>query len=192
MKKLILVCTILTGSILCTAQETVVKINPIGALFGAVNIGVERVLSEDASAQLNISFISRKIGGLGLETKYSGFGISPEYRHHIGSHENPKGPYVGGFAVVNTIKSSISDDGTFSGGSDLSSETKYFGIGAGVLIGYQWILSEAFALDLTVGAGYQNVSVSNDTDEADTTGTDFGLAASGILPRISFAIGYAF
>lgn len=192
MKKFILVCTILAGSVLCTAQETVVKINPIGALFGSINVGVERVVSEDGSAQLNIGFISRKIGAFGFETKYSGFGVSPEYRHHIGSHENPKGPYVGGFANVNSIKATVSDDGSTSGGSEVSSETKYFGIGAGVLIGYEWILSEAFALDLTVGAGYQSVSVSNETDGVETTESDFGLAASGVLPKISFAIGYAF
>ncbi len=165
------------------AQENVVKVNPIGLLFGSFNVGYERVINDNHSAQLNINIISFKVG----DSKFSGFGITPEYRFHFGNHENPKGFYGGPFLNFNTFTWKVEPE-DFFGVTTPGSETSVTAFGIGGLIGHQWIFGEAFALDLNLGAAYNSVSIDSETDDD----PGFGLAASGILPRFSLSLGYAF
>ncbi len=169
------------------AQENVIKLNPLGLIFGSLSVGYERVLNDNHSAQVNINFITFKVG----DNKFSGFGITPEYRFHFGNHENPKGFYAGPFIGFNTFKWTY-EDSYFDNNFNLITEdadvsVTSFSIGG--IIGHQWIFGEAFALDLNLGAGYNMASFDTDDDDADP---NFGLAASGILPRLGLAIGYAF
>jgi hypothetical protein len=100
------------------------------------------------------------------------------------------GWYGGAFFNWNAITSKT----TYSDNSNIGdSEVKITNVGGGIEFGRQWLLGakDGFVIDLNIGAGYQSAIV-----DADGTNTDediqFGLAGTGIWPRLTFAIGYAF
>lgn len=183
--RVILAAVALAGCVAAKAQENVVKLNPLGLLFGSFNVGYERVINEGQSAQLNVNIITFKVG----DSKFSGFGLTPEYRFHFGNHENPKGFYAGPYINFNTFKWKVEPEEIF-GVTTGGSETSVTAFGVGGIIGHQWILGEAFAIDLNLGAGYNTVSLDSDVEDDDEP--SFGLAASGILPRFGLSFGYAF
>lgn len=170
------------------AQDNVVKLNPLGALFGSINAGFEHKLNDNHSAQLNVNFISRTVDVIFFKYKFSGFGVAPEYRFHLGDHENPFKLYAGPVVNVNFLTSKV--DGEDVG----SSKTTYTAIGGGGQIGYEWLIGSAFVIDVNAGAVYQSVSSSTEAESSDgeTLDIDFNLAVSGIFPRITAAIGIAF
>lgn len=77
-------------------------------------------------------------------TKFSKITITPEYRFYVGKSKAPKGFYVAPFARYSHMK--ISQDYTFTPNSGKLHTAKLKGtingVGAGVLIGTQWILGK--------------------------------------------------
>lgn len=96
--------------------------------------------------------------------------------------------YAGGFINYNslTVKSTFSGNGVDP--QDSKATISIFG--GGIMFGHQWLLGakENFVIDLNLGAGYQTASVSGNDDED----IQYNLAASGVWPKLSFALGYAF
>lgn len=178
------------------AQENAIKVNPLGALFGSLGVGFEHALNEQSSVQLNANFFSRSFdvsASDGSDTyngtqKYSGFGISPEYRMYF--DEVMRKWYGGAFINYNSLTAKTEYDG---GSDDLDGKITISNFGGGIMFGHQWLAgsNENFVFDLNLGAGYQTASVDGDGDDDDDD-IEFSLAGSGIWPKFSFAIGYAF
>ena len=179
MKKLLLITVLALFAMPNTqAQENVVKVNPLGLLFGAAQLSYERVIGDNSSVELSLSYLTLK-GTLGTstdETTVNSFGVEGKYKLYLSSsYDAPRGWYTA--PVLNYSKAKFELD-PFSG------ETT--AIGAGLLGGYQWVFGgndSGFALDLNFGAQYLSVKTSGDL-------TNINL--QGVLPRLGLSIGYAF
>ena len=178
MKKVIISLTLAT--IFFTAvkaqdeRKNVIKINPVGLLFGSANVAYERAFSEKSSFVIAPTFGSFTLG----DFKYSSLGISAEYRQYLSSEKPaPLGMYVSpGIGYTSgKLKNNSGDEAKF---------------GAFVIkgvFGRQWIWDSGFTIDLNGGIQYLNYSYSNNSGAAFA-----GLKASGVLPALGFSVGYAF
>ena len=149
------------------AQSNIIKTNPIGLAFGNFNVTYERVLNPSSSFLVKGNYMYKL---LGADVSLAGLGLG--YRYYIthAKKEVPNGFYVNPQAsfAFGSIKDT---DGT-------SYSATNFGIGAE--LGYQWVWSSGFTLDLGIGPMYNFVS------------SDSGSAANGFAPSMTLAIGYAF
>ena len=182
MKKIIFSAAILLCSTVIFAQSdnvqpNVVKLNPLGALFGSANLGFEHAFNEKSSVVILPSFGMLKSSGF----KYTTYGIGAEYRLYF-TGTAPRGTYVapGLSAQFGTAKVEGSE-----GGDD--QKTNISGFSAKVVIGHQWIWNSGFTLDLNGGVQYVDFSFKDKT--GDFAGQN---ALSGILPALNFSIGYNF
>lgn len=195
MKKLLLLPILAGLAFSSAAQQGAAKINPLGALFGSIGLGYEHVLNETSSAQLNVNVFSRSFDASASDgntivdgkQKFSGFGISPEYRKYFDTVMEKW--YGGAFINYNSLTAKTTYDGD---NSDLDSKITISNFGGGIEFGHQWLAgaNDNFVIDLNLGAGYQTASVDGDSDD-DEDDIEFSLAGSGIWPKFSFAIGYA-
>jgi hypothetical protein len=180
MKKLILTLAIFTITTTVFAQykggsdgdvkPNVIKVNPLGIIFGIAGVSYERALDSKSSAQFDINF-----GGLSVSgNKYTNLGAGVNYRRYFGSTaEAPKGFYImPGIGFLNTkIKT--------SGGSGSSTGVTFKAVG-----GNQWILGSGFAIDLNAGFQYANITPS-------INGVNYDKF-SGFFPALGFSLGYNF
>lgn len=182
MKKVMFVLAFIAGSFVLKAQDgplNVIKVNPLGLLFGSANVAYERVVSEKGSVVFAPQFGGFKLGGV----KYSSFGAGAEYRLHLSNTKiNPEGLYVAPGLAFTSGK--VKSNGELFN----DSETKFTSFGGKAVIGNQWIFDSGFVIDLNGGVSYQKFNYKDGKDN-DGSGT---LKASGILPALSFSIGYAF
>ncbi|MEZ5038532.1 MAG: DUF3575 domain-containing protein [Saprospiraceae bacterium] len=146
--------------------QNVIKVNPIGLAFGSLNGGYETFLNDKSSLYLKANFYSRGIVGV----RYTGFGVGGEYRFYLSNNERPKGLYAGPVANIGFI------------GTNVDGVGNYTLITLGGVIGYQWVFSEKFTVEVNIGPVY-----------GIATG-DFGdtdIFGDGILPTISLlTLGY--
>jgi hypothetical protein len=159
------------------APQNVVKVNPLGILFGNASLAYERALTEKSSIVVAPSFGFFSLAG----AKYSSYGIGAEYRFYLsktktapeGLYASPGLGYTGGSVKI--------DDGF--GGKNKTTFGAFYGKG---VIGNQWIWDSGFSLDLNGGIQYTSFSYK------DKSSSFSGLKASGILPALGLSIGYAF
>ncbi|MEO8820575.1 MAG: DUF3575 domain-containing protein [Ginsengibacter sp.] len=181
MKKVIFSAAIFLFSTAAFAQSdvqpNVVKINPLGALIGAASLGYERALNEKSSVVILPSFGFLKSGGF----KYTTIGLGAEYRIYF-TGSAPRGTYVAPGAAAEFGTAKVEDN---SGGQD--SKTNISGFSVKAIIGHQWIWNSSFVLDLNGGIQYINLNFKDKS--GDFAGAN---ALSGILPALSFSIGYNF
>ena len=181
MKKVVFSAAILLFSTALFAQSdvqpNVIKLNPLGAVIGSVNIGFEHALNDQSSVVILPSFGMIKSSGF----KYTTYGIGAEYRFYF-KETAPKGTYVapGVSAQFGTAK--IED----SNGGD-NSKTNISGFSAKAIIGHQWIWNSGFVLDLNGGIQYVNFNFKDKS--GDFAGKN---ALSGVLPALSVSFGYNF
>src|SRR5438128_1855847 len=115
MKKLLLALSLFAIVSATKAQEAgrsnAVKLNPLSLFLATGNVSYERAVSHNQSFQLG-GFYS----GVGLgDIKYSGFGLTPEYRIYFGGHKQAlNGVYAAPFARYQnfTLKDKSSSDKT--------------------------------------------------------------------------------
>lgn len=156
-------------------QENVVKINIFSPIIKTFNFSYERKLSATSSFQLGFFYTSFNPEN----TKFSGIGITPEYRFYLSESEAPAGVYVAPFLRYmnfNLEDTDTNDKGTLSA------------FGGGLVIGKQWIFKEKISLDIFVGPQYSNgnVKVTSGQDNFDTNVVDgFGV-------RFGLNLGFAF
>ncbi|MEP7195221.1 MAG: DUF3575 domain-containing protein [Saprospiraceae bacterium] len=170
MKNLIMILTVvLISEYYISAQQNVLKMNPLGFAFGIYNLTYERALGPATSFQVGGRFFT-KLFGLDV----SSFGLDADFKYYI-THKkkpSPEGFYIGPGISFNKT--------SYNEFSDATATT--FGIGG--TVGYQWIWNSGFALDLGIGPKYLTIITSSDDLE--------GESISGVVPNLSFAIGYAF
>ena len=179
MKKIILSVAILSISIAAVAQKksesdfkNVVKVNPLGLLFGTANVSFEHVLTEKSAVQGNLQFGS--ISFLGV--KYTNIGAGVDYKFYL-SHTKtaPNGFYAS--PGIGFYSTTIKDgSGSFKGAGAIIKG----------VVGNQWAWESGFALDLFGGINY--FAGSKITGSGGTTYSKF----SGALPALGVSLGYAF
>lgn len=189
------------------AQKTVVKVNPLGLVFGQISLGIEHAITDKHAAALFVHRNSFKYGSVTnygrLEVK--GFGFTPEYRFYIWSptESAPNGfyasPYMrfrffnGTYELEKDIENPVSGETeTYKGNGSIDVNV----IGGGAMIGYQAIIKERFALDFFLGGGGASYSPSDvELTYNDDAGTKEVRTPGGLfLPavRIGLALGVAF
>jgi Protein of unknown function (DUF3575) len=160
--------------------QNVIKVNPLGLIFGAANVAYERALNEKSSIVIAPSFGGFKLGGF----KYSQFGLGAEYRFYLSKTKTaPEGFYAAPGLGFTTGKTKVED--FFGSGSE--PEAKFTSFGGKVVIGNQWIFNSGFTIDLNGGISYQSFSYKDNENTLFT-----GLKGNGIFPSLAFSIGYAF
>ena len=168
----------------------VIKVNPLGLIFGNVPIFYERRITDNMSGVLGVSMLMGSVESIGIEYKYSGFGISPELRFYFAG-EAPRGFFaaLGGTANFYTETVNFTDPFGIDPPEEYINQLTAFG--GGVIAGYQWIIGDVFVIDLFGGANYLSVSYTYDEDFAEGLFTG-GLSFEGVMPRLGASIGLAF
>jgi hypothetical protein len=159
-------------------KKSVIKINPLGALFGSANLAYERALTDKSSIVIAPSFGFFKNGGY----KYTTYGLGAEYRFYLSSSKSAPAGFYAGPGIGYTFGQAKFDD-MFGGGT--TEKTSVSGLSAKAILGHQWIWSSGFTLDLNAGIQYFNLKFK---DSNFGTGDPF----SGILPALGFGLGYNF
>jgi hypothetical protein len=181
MKNFLIVVLFLLSAFAITpakAQSNAIKINILSPIFRTINLSYERALSETSSFQLGVFFTGASVG----DFKYSGFGITPEYRFYLSATEAPQGVYVAPFLRYQGVK--IEEETT-------ASEADFTAFGGGVVIGKQWIFKERITLDIFLGPSFNSGKVkvkSGDEDEFDNLSGGF----DGFGLRTGITLGVAF
>jgi hypothetical protein len=181
MKKALLAVALIVTATALKAQDNgaqnAIKLNPLSLVFATGNIAYERAVSENSSVQLGIFYSGVSISGL----KYTGLGITPEYRFYFaGNRQALNGVYVGPFVRYQsfTLKDKDSD-----------SEAKFTSVGGGAIIGWEKTWDSGFVLDVFAGPAFNSGKVKEKSGSA-----EFDVAGSidGFGLRTGITIGFAF
>ncbi|PWL37557.1 hypothetical protein DKG77_14705 [Flagellimonas aquimarina] len=163
-KKYLITVALFTMVFVARAQENVVKVNPLAAVFGYLEVGYERVLNENQSFQIDLGYVSFSSGNL----DYTGFGIGLQYRFYVKKAKNaPEGWFLA--PVANYSSSS-------------ANEFKTTVFAAGGVAGYQWNW-DPITLDIYGGPAFYSV-------ESDDEAFNFGF--DGLGARFGLSLGFAF
>ncbi len=138
----------------------------------------ERAFNENMSAQLG--FFYTGYSPREVETKLTGWGITPEFRFYLSSTPAPNGTYLApNFRYMSlTVSDPVEDaEGTLTS------------LGFAVNLGKQVVLKDIIVIDAWVGPVYAFRSVSASAEDVDT-GPISGADGFGI--RLGIAIGIVF
>jgi hypothetical protein len=177
MKKIVIVFAILTAGVSAHAQQNAIKINLLSPLFRTLNLSYERALNEKSSFQLGVYFTGASVG----DFKYSGTGITPEYRFYLSETPAPEGFYVAPFLRYQNVK--IED-------KDTSDKATLNAIGGGVVVGKQWIFKERVTLDIFLGPSFNSGKVKVESGDTDFDKLNPGFKGFGL--RTGLTLGIAF
>jgi len=177
MKKIILFFFVSMAAMHSFAQDgkksNVIKLNPLGALFGSANFSFEHALNDNSSISVNPSLGFLKSSSF----KYSTYGLGAQYRYYF-KGEAPKGVYTAAGVGYSFGSAKYTLDNSTSSVSGFNGEA---------LFGKQWIWGSGFVLDLNGGVQYVNLKFK-------ATSGAFALyePLSGILPSLNLSLGYNF
>jgi hypothetical protein len=181
MKKVLFAAALIVAATSLKAQDphpqNAIKLNPLSLVFATGNVAYERAVSENSSFQLGVFYSGVNISGL----KYTGLGITPEYRFYVaGNKQALNGVYVGPFVRYQsfTLKE-----------KDTDSEAKFTSFGGGAVVGWEKTWASGFVLDLFVGPSYNSGKVKDKSGNG-----DFDVAGSidGFGLRTGITLGFAF
>lgn len=173
--------TVILGAIMvmpdAQAQSNAVKINIFSPIFKTINVSYERVLKETSSFQLGFYYTGASLSSL----KYSGFGITPEYRFYLSETAAPQGFYAAPFLRYQSVNLTV--DGS-------SSEANFSAVGGGLVVGKQWVFKQLVTLDLFIGPSYSSGKVDVKSGSED----DFNISGAfdGFGLRTGLTLGVAF
>lgn len=196
MKNLSLLLALLlvsTSSLL--AQDNVAKFGLFNLLFRTVNVEYERVINDNQSVAIQAGVFlpwnnpggiveSAELEGIALQqVSMNGFNLTPQYRFYLSQKGAPAGFYIAPYLNLNTVSlrsdfvTTVSD-GTQSEQVDATATLRWLGLGGGVQLGAQWIISDAFVIDwyfagLTVRASRISADIDLETDLEVFTLEDF-------------------
>lgn len=177
MKSILKICVtlilLISMNAVAQAQSNVIKINIFSPIVRTLNMQYERKITSNGSFQLGFYYTGYSVEN----TKFSGLGITPEYRFYLSNMDAPQGVYVAPFLRYQSF--------TLSKGNDKGTLTT---MGGGLILGKQWIFKEKIALDIFLGPSYSSGDVKV------TSGADsFNINAfSGFGLRTGVCFGFAF
>lgn len=123
--------------------QTFIKYNPIPAVFGVLNVGVETSIGKKTTFSFDILASPWDIG----ETPRKFYYFVPEVRYHF--KQKFDGFYFGGhiaYTLFNSQKWTYKESGTYQHG---------MGYLIGATLGYQVPISKKWTLDCFIGGGWQ-------------------------------------
>jgi hypothetical protein len=179
MKKLLFISFFTAASFFFSGTgmaQNVVKVNIFSPLVRTGSLFYERALSENKSLQLGVFFTGMKLDN----TRFSGYGITPEFRYYLSSTDAPKGVYLGSYLRFQSF--SLKDETSSAKGTHTS-------LGGGLLIGRQWIFKDKISLDAFIGPGYNGGKTEVESGENQEFETG---AISGFTVRPGLTLGYKF
>jgi hypothetical protein len=168
-----------------------IKINPLSLIVSTVNVQYQRQYDPTHGFQIGVYFLGRSFG----DTKFTGLGITPEFRWYFASESNMAGFYLGpyvryeNFSLTSTYNQTYYNNfGQYTTTTEASATLT--GLGGGAVVGKQWVWG-SFTLDCFAGLGFTTygVSIKSGSESAFTLnnfGTGVGLGRTGI------ALGFAF
>ncbi|THU34812.1 DUF3575 domain-containing protein [Niastella caeni] len=182
MKKVVLVSALVAAMCTAKAQDggsNAVKINPLSLFLATGNVAYERATGESQSFQLGLFYSGVKLSSL----KYSGFGITPEYRFYFGGRaEAMNGVYAAPFLRYQNFK--IED-------TDTKDKVTFSSFGGGALIGWEKSWDSGFMLDLFAGPAYNSGTVKAEgTADEDNFNISGGIDGFGV--RTGITLGFRF
>ncbi|UCH14172.1 MAG: DUF3575 domain-containing protein [Bacteroidales bacterium] len=159
------------------------KVNIFSPLVKSVSVFYERALSDGASAQLGFFYTGFKV----TDTKFSGFGITPEFRLYPGKNPDLKGFYLGPFIRYQSF--SLETPSIDMNMQEYTAEASFSSFGGGLLIGGQFLFGDVVTLDIFIGPSYNSGTVKVDVGTED----DFSLGSfDGFGVRGGVTVGIAF
>lgn len=164
-----IVFALITGSVFAGGPKNVVSLQPLGLAIGLANVEYERAFAPKASFAVRGDAIYLRSGDFRL----SGYGGGGSLRFYPLTSA-PKRAYAG--LDFDIIQVNAKEEDTEEEGS-----ATFFAIGA--VIGWKWLISDAFAIALDIGTMYFAGSLEVEEE-------DVGLA--GLRPMSHFYIGLAF
>lgn len=180
---LVLMATFLVNDV-ANAQQNSVKTNLANLIISGGSLHYERVISDNGSVQLGAFISSLEISG----TNFSGFGIIPQYRYYPGGSEIPHGFFLAPLISFQTfgLETTVS-----SLGSSSTASADYTLFGAGLDVGYQWLIGRSFAIELSTGATFNSTNLEVTSSAGSQSSFDTGQIGS-FAPRLGVSFGYAF
>ncbi|MEP6675728.1 MAG: DUF3575 domain-containing protein [Ferruginibacter sp.] len=153
-------------------KMNVIKINPLGLLFGSANVSFERVLNEKSSLQVDVAFGGLSVGGV----KYTNLGAGLDYKYYVSNSKSaPEGFYVQPGVGFYSVK--VKDPTETVTGSGFTIKG---------IVGNQWVWNSGFSLDLFGGVNYYAGGKIKGNNGVEYT------KFSGALPALGVSLGYAF
>lgn len=169
---ILILCSLATAR----AQTNTIKLNILAPIVKTANVQYEKAFG-NKSFQLGAFYTGFKQS----TTKFSGFGITPEFRFYLSDTPAPQGFYAAPFLRYQNFTIEGTDPNASAKGT-LST------FGGGLIIGKQWIFKEKVVLDIFLGPAYNSGKVKATSGNADNlnpqsfdgfgvrTGVCFGLA----------------
>jgi len=165
-------------------KKNAVKINIFSPIVKTFSGFYERALSDGASAQLGFFYTGYKVE----DTKFSGWGLTPEFRLYPGKKEDLAGFYLAPFFRYSSfsLETPTVDPQTLQ---EIDGKATLSTIGGGLLIGGQFLFGDIVTLDLYIGPKYGSSDIKIDAGQED----DFSLGSfDGFGVRGGLTIGIAF
>ena len=164
-------------SILGYSQKSnYVKANLFSPLVRTGSFFYEKVFSDDMSGQLGFFFTKVEAG----DTKFSGFGITPEFRYYLSESAAPKGIFMTPYIRYQSFNLSVKGD---------IAEAKLSVFGGGLLVGAQTLLKDVITIEAFIGPAYGFDKIDVETGSED----DFEIGAFddfGVRVGITVGIGF--
>lgn len=121
-------------------------------------------------------------------------GVAPELRFYLGPRsEVPRGFFAAPYLNLNFGK--VTAEATNDAGETGSGSASASIIAGGGILGYQFLISDVFVIDLFGGINYTNINIGKiKVNYPDGTSEDakLNLNIGGLLPRFGLSLGFAF
>lgn len=174
MKKLLLTTLICVSFLQANAQKAI-KLNIFSPIVQTLNVSYEQALNKDKSFQLGFFYTGYSSG----DTKFSGIGITPEYRIYLGE-EVMNSFYVAPFVRFQNF--------TLKDKTNTTDEATLTTFGGGLIAGRQWIFKDKFTLDLFIGPSYNTGSTKVKSGTSDDYSVPGAFNGFGIRTGLTFGL----
>ncbi len=157
-------------------KSNFVKANLFSPLVRSGSFFYEKVFNDDMSGQLGFFFTKVEAGN----TKFSGFGITPEFRYYLSESAAPKGIFMAPYIRYQSFSLTVE-------GSNAEAKLSIFG--GGLLVGAQTLLKDVITIEAFIGPayGFYNIDIEVGSEE------DFDITAfDGFGVRVGVTVGIGF
>ncbi len=183
---LILALAILTLSAFRAQAQVDVTINPVGLLFGGINVGADFVLSDEFSVEANIGYNSRtddlSFDGESNEFKYTGIPIQAVGKYYFNPDDGADKFYASAF--LRYVNRSYKEENTDNGFNDFTQSR----IGAGIGVGTKSVSRSGVVFDFGVNIGRviaDNTKFENENGQEEAS-------IGGLIFTLNVVVGYRF
>lgn len=183
---LILALAIFTLSTFRANAQVDVTVNPVGLLFGGINVGADFVLSDEFSIEANVGYNSRtddlSFDGSSNEFKYTGVPIQAVGKYYFNPDDGADKFYAAAF--LRYVNRSYNEKDTDNGVNDFSQSR----IGAGIGVGTKSVSRSGVVFDFGVNIGRVIADKTTFETESGQESVDVG----GLIFTLKLGVGYRF